>query len=162
MASIKLNLIANVDATAKGIDQAIASLPDLAGQIGRLITRNYIQQARKLAPIGEEGNSTDPPGEMAKSIRGIHVSSASPTRYSMRVGVYVNFARQRSLGGHIVPKKALYDLKFVKFGVIIKTQHVWQEPNPYLDEAKAITEAAAPAIASVPLAIWTTTLSGGR
>jgi hypothetical protein len=85
---------------------------------------------RGFAPIGTPGNTTAPPGTLKESIL-VQAPRGADGLYYGEVGPTTIYGRQRELGGHIYPKHAKA-LRFVKFGDVVYTRHVYQKPEPYM------------------------------
>lgn len=127
--------IAALGALGERIDGALRqSVSDIA----------HLIQASAMAhaPIGTVGNSTDPPGNLARSIL-VDGPTGAAGEYTAQVGPTVIYGRQRELGGHIYPTTAGV-LRFEKWGEIYYTHHVYQAPEPYMkpgfDEVEPLFE----------------------
>jgi hypothetical protein len=92
-------------------------------------------EGMKLAPVGVSGNSTNAPGDLARSID-VEGPRDVGGVYLARVGPTVVYGRQRELGGPIYPTAASI-LHFVKFGQDVFTMAVRQGPRPYMLPARA-------------------------
>ena len=138
--------IAGMDVVAKRMDTA-------ARQITELVALAMQDRMRILAPKGTLGNSTNPPGDLARSVDIEGPASPETGRWITRVGPTVIYARQREFGGHIRPK-VKGALAFTKFGVRyivgprvfthraedgftfwIRKEGVYQVPQPYVKPA---------------------------
>ena len=109
--------------------------------------KTYRDTAKTLAPVGEPGNSTNPPGQLRDSIRA-QVYGGSDGVFRFRVGPRTIYARQRELGGVILPVRA-FRLIFHIYGVRVRTERVFQygsffmkrtqetQTGPIFDRAKA-------------------------
>lgn len=89
-----------------------------------------------FAPAGTPGNTTNPPGDLKRSID-VQGPQGGDGLYAGRVGPTVIYGRQRELGGHIYPKFARW-LVFTKFGDTVYTKHVYQPPHPYMKPGRAL------------------------
>lgn len=93
----------------------------LAGRIDRA-TRDIASDALKLfqlagmkeAPVGTPGNTTNPPGDLSRSID-VDGPSGGSGVYTGQVGPTTIYGRQRELGGDIYPKNVLHGT-YTKFG----------------------------------------------
>lgn len=99
---------------------------------------NIVQMySRQEAPKGVEGNTTNPPGDLAASI-----VIDGPHTYGdivvAEVGPTVIYGRQRELGGDIYPTNKP-ELVFTKWGKVYHSLHVYQHPNPYMARALVIS-----------------------
>jgi hypothetical protein len=94
-----------------------------------------------FAPVGVDGNATDPPGTLAASIIPTPVTGGGGI-YTGEVGPTTVYGRQRELGGPITPVYA-EKLKFRIFGFRIETDYVYQRPQPYMKVARMTEDAAA-------------------
>lgn len=141
--------LASIDVISVAVDVATEhAVADAAALVQRA--------AQALAPIGVEGNATDPPGTLAASIRVDGPSAMEDHAYQAKVGPTTVYGRQRELGGSIFPQ-ASSALAFTKFGtrlvigpgvspaafgntVYLNRPGVTQEPRPYLKPAVEETE----------------------
>lgn len=130
-------------ATSKTIDVSltVAALMDMGRAFDdamRSITADALHEVQLMgalyAPAGSIGNTTNPPGDLKRSI-----SKEGPEGghgvYAGRVGPTIVYGRQRALGGPIIPKHGLW-LVFTKFGDTVYTHHVVQGPHPYMSPAR--------------------------
>ena len=85
---------------------------------------------RTFAPVGTPGNTTAPPGTLKASIL-VQGPRGADGLYTGEVGPTTVYGRQRELGGDIFPKRAKA-LRYVKFGDVVYTMHVYQHPEPYM------------------------------
>jgi hypothetical protein len=118
--------IAAFDVFADRMDQAMYLI---VGDSVSLIQAD----AMKNAPVGVEGNSTDPPGTLKASIRSTPVVGGNGV-YTSKVGPTTVYGRQRELGGLIEAITGPH-LVFCVFGIWIKKFQIYQEPHPYLKPA---------------------------
>lgn len=89
---------------------------------------------REFAPRGVPGNSTAPSGELGASFVTSGPSGGEGV-WTALVGPTTVYARQRELGGPILPKVAAH-LSFVIFGRRIYATRVFQVGSHYLQEAE--------------------------
>ncbi|MDE2096454.1 MAG: hypothetical protein KGL39_04350 [Patescibacteria group bacterium] len=102
--------------------------------------------ASATAPKGIPGNSTNPPGDLGRSMRISGPFGASGTTRG-KMGPTKVYSRQRELGGHIYAGRIARSvgskniggrrvgkplLVFTKYGTTYYTPHVYQGPNPYM------------------------------
>lgn len=100
----------------------------LSNRIAETVQKN----ARRQAPKGRVGNSTNPPGDLAASIiiDGPHYLNMN--KVLTQVGPTVKYGRLRELGGVLVPK----DYQFMHFFIDKREffmKRVEQKDNPYLE-----------------------------
>lgn len=123
--------------------EALALRCQVAGYLATtdalVVIRDY---ARDFAPVGVEGNTTNPPGTLKE-----HESITGPvgggTRWTGRVGPTVvsknaravNYGRQREFGGGILGRPPKF-LKFTKFGQWLNPTAVYQEGSHFLLRAR--------------------------
>lgn len=120
--------IAGIDALSERMDHAMHDITTDALKEVRLWAAFY-------APVGTPGNTTNPPGDLKRSFD-IEAPVGGHGLYVGRVGPTTIYARQRELGGHIYPKRAKY-LRFVKFGEVVYTRHVYQRGQFYTKRGRA-------------------------
>ena len=113
------------------IDRVNAATEGIVGDALHLIQL----AAMRNAPIGTPGNSTNPPGDLARSID-VDGPYGGDGLWAGEVGPTVIYGRQRELGGDIYPRTAKA-LHFWRFGEEVYTRHVYQAPEPYLAPAEA-------------------------
>jgi hypothetical protein len=124
------------------VKACVAGLERLSKDMNRTMFRitgkalDIVQTAgRSFAPIGTPGNTTAPPGTLKESILTQGPRGADGL-YTGEVGPTTIYGRQRELGGHIYPKRAKA-LRFVKFGDVVYTTHVYQKPEPFMKPGRA-------------------------
>ena len=132
--------IAGLDALDKRVQLATeAIVADVSHMFQAFSMRN--------APIGVPGNSTNAPGDLARSIEvdgphamgaGVYSADVGPTVVTANPGpggrVY-NYGRQREFGGEITPKVRTY-LVFKRFGTVYRRRSVYQAGAHYLGRAR--------------------------
>lgn len=122
-----LGTIEGLDALMKRMDEATRGVvEDAAGILKR--------GARSFAPVGIEGNATDPPGTLVASILATEPEGADGI-YHAEVGPWVVYGAQREFGGPIVAHNPSGLLTFTKFGVVYRKPRVFQVEEPYLRPA---------------------------
>lgn len=99
-------------------------------------------KAQGFAPIGTEGNATDPPGTLRDSIVPTPAVGSGGI-YTGDVGPTTIYGRQRELGGPIDPKRVGGWMIFEIFGERVRTDHVYQHPEPYMKPARDLEDAPA-------------------
>jgi hypothetical protein len=135
----------DVAATIAGLDR-LATLVDAA-------TRDIAEKgvgivkeiAARNAPRGVEGNSTNPSGDLARSILTSPVVGDHGI-YSASVGPHMIYSKQREFGGDIYGNMAFHWGKHPMgyWGTIqvlpdgrVFVKHVYQHPEPYMTPAEA-------------------------
>jgi hypothetical protein len=144
------------------VSATIAGLEVLGQRVDEAV-RQSVEDALHLfqaaggreAPIGVEGNSTNDPGDLARSFD-IEGPYGGDGTWAGRVGPTMIYARQRELGGPIVPEEdnSTNDpgdlraplLHFTVFGDEVFTPRVYQFPNPYTKRAYDLTLPALPEV----------------
>lgn len=91
-------------------------------------------KAMANAPVGVEGNSTNPPGDLSRSIE-VDGPHGGDGLWEGKVGPTIVYGRQRELGGPIFPVN-VRSLHFWTFGEEVFTRRVYQKPEPYLGPAE--------------------------
>ena len=120
----------DVARTLAGLDALLARM-DLGVKQSIADAAHLIQAAAmEKAPVGTPGNSTNAPGDLARSIE-VEGPTGGDGIYAAELGPTVIYGRQRELGGEIYPQIASA-LHFFRFGEEIYTRHVHQEPEPYM------------------------------
>ena len=100
-------------------------------------------KARGFAPIGVEGNATDPPGTLRESIVPTPAVGKGG-RYTGEVGPTTVYGRIRELGGVIdLENSTALALRFTVFGDLVFTPHVYQWPEPYMKPARDLEDVPA-------------------
>ncbi len=130
----------DVAATILGLDALGARVEKATEQIVKDTLHLLQLAAAAKAPKGVPGNSTNPSGDLARSID-VEGPRGGSGVYSGQVGPTVIYGRQRELGGPIYPQVASM-LAFVKFGELIITSRVYQAPEPYMKPAYEESRAA--------------------
>jgi len=133
------------------VSATIAGLEVLGQRVDEAV-RQSVEDALHLfqaagareAPIGVEGNSTNAPGDLARSFD-VEGPYGGDGIWSGRVGPTMIYSRQRELGGPIVPVRARV-LHFTVFGDEVFTPRVYQFPNPYTKRAYDLTLPALPEV----------------
>jgi len=115
--------MAGLDALLKRVDNGVAAAVADGLHLLQLV-------GAANAPVGTPGNSTNPPGDLARSIdvEGPHGADGV---YEGEVGPTTIYGRQRELGGDIYPKRARA-LHFFTFGHEVFTRHVYQVGAHYM------------------------------
>lgn len=126
--------MADVAATIAGLDALGARVDEAVFQIVADGLHLVQATAMGIAPVGTAGNTTNPPGDLARSID-VEGPAGGDGVYAGRVGPTVIYGRQRELGGDIYPQRAKA-LHFWKFGEEVYTRHVYQHPEPYMRPAE--------------------------
>ena len=123
----------------------IAALELVAGRVGdavRAATGDvaHLLQAKGMAeaPVGTPGNTTNMPGDLARSIDVEGPVGDGDGRWLARVGPTTVYGRQRELGGDIYPKVAAM-LRFEKFGDVVYSRGVHQVGDHYMLRAREST-----------------------
>ncbi len=118
-------------ATIAAMEKMKAAMDVEVRFISKNIAATIQKNARATTPMGREGNSTNPPGELAASIiiDGPHFLNRHTT--FTQVGPTTIYGRQRELGGPLVPKRAAY-MRFVIDTQVFYKTFVNQKDNPYL------------------------------
>jgi hypothetical protein len=129
--------IAGLDVLAKRVDNATRqSVAD--------VLERFQGAGRLLAPKGTIGNTTNAPGDLARSIL-VEGPFGADGAFEGQVGPTVIYGRQRELGGPIFVKRAK-QLRFVKFGTVYYRHAVFQKPEPYLKSAYDLEQPVIPGI----------------
>ena len=118
-------------ATIAAMEKMKAAMDVEVRFISKNIAATIQKNARATTPIGREGNSTNPPGELAASIiiDGPHFLNRHTT--FTQVGPTTIYGRQRELGGELVPKNWPY-MKFTIDTRVFRKVHIDQKDDPYL------------------------------
>jgi Bacteriophage HK97-gp10, putative tail-component len=136
----------DVAATMAGLD-ALAHRVSHATE--RIVERSaHVFQALAMAnaPVGDPENSTNAPGDLARSIQvdgpygggDSFVARVGPTVTTANPGPYgriMNYGRQREFGGEITPNGPKM-LVFEKFGSVYFASRVYQDGAFYLTRAR--------------------------
>jgi hypothetical protein len=153
----------------------LAALDKIAWAIDRACLRiardgAHIVQglAMAKAPVGVAGNTTNPPGDLRRSIRATG-PAVSPGAYTYRVAPWVDYGRQRELGGDLTPTTHEFmaflwgkeppdsGLPHLPDGRVL-VSHVFQEGSFYLTRARNEGE---PLVRALAVEILTTVVAGG-
>jgi len=119
----------DVARTLAGLDALLARM-DLGVKQSIADAAHLIQAAAmEKAPVGTPGNSTNAPGDLARSIE-VEGPTGGDGIYAAELGPTVIHGRQRELGGEIYGFEPL--LHFFRFGQEIYTSRVYQKPEPYM------------------------------
>lgn len=131
------------------VDATIAGLQELARRVDSATQRIVISSSEMFrakasiyAPMGQLGNTTNPPGDLARSINvegptgsgGQWSSLVGPTVTTINPGIggkVFNYGRLREFGGEITPNVRPF-LVFRKFGMVFKKESVYQEGSHFL------------------------------
>ncbi len=106
---------------------------------------HLIQDAsRSFAPVGVPGNSTNAPGDLARSII-VEGPNETSTGYEAFIGPTVIYGRQRALGGPLEPKTAPA-MVFTIWGITYVRTFVDQKAEPFMHPGR---DTAVPAIVSM-------------
>lgn len=139
--------MADVSATIAALDaltlRVHGATRDAVGDAAHL----FQAQSMRNAPVGQPGNSTNPGGDLARSIAvegpigsgGSYAALVGPTVTTAHPGIggrVYNYGRLREFGGEIHPNVATY-MVFKKFGVYAMKRSVFQEGALYLTRARA-------------------------
>jgi hypothetical protein len=146
--------LAGLDALAKRVEEATR-------QIVADVAHILQAQSMKNAPVGVTGNSTNAPGDLARSIDvegpfggdGVYTARVGPTvttAYPGPGGRVYNYGRQREFGGEIRPTTGGL-LVFSKFGSVYRTPSVFQRGSFYLTRARAMAGADIDAVIAIRL-----------
>jgi hypothetical protein len=123
----------DVSKTILGID-ALTVRMDLATEDIVADALRLFQLAGKAeAPVGTPGNTTNPPGDLARSIS-VSGPIGGDGVYSGKVGPTTIYGRQRELGGAIRPVYASF-LHFFRWGKEEFRFRVFQEGDHYMRRA---------------------------
>lgn len=126
----------DVSATQAAITRLASNANDTLFKIMERVAEDLRNQARKNAPAGQEGNSTNPSGDLKRGMT-IEGPFGSGSHYTARVGPIVksvkpgingrvlNYARQRELGG-VITSPAGGMMYFKIHGVKIARESVFQ------------------------------------
>lgn len=136
----------NVDATLQGIENLEKRVKVALYNFVEEAAKDVQQKAAAFSPEGTGGNSTNAPGDLARSIyiTGPVNVNANGTEYYAEIGPTVIYGRLRELGGEINAVMAFHWGKFPygRWGTIARlpdgrvlVQHITQKPEPYLHPA---------------------------
>jgi hypothetical protein len=150
----------DVSSTVAGLDALLDRVKKVVPDIVSELAGQVQGAARVFAPVGTPGASTNPPGDLAASIRvfgpvqtgpwswGAFVTPTVRSRYDFTT----NYGRIRELGGFIQAINQPY-LKFQVFGHWVQVPAVDQMAHPYMRPAREEVAARAYDIASDRVAV---------
>jgi hypothetical protein len=141
--------ILGMDALGARIHNATRTITDKGAHLIQAASRSY-------APIGTPGNSTNAPGDLARSII-VDGPFKTGTGYTASIGPTVIYGRQRALGGYLVPKVAPA-MAFSIYGQTFVRTLVYQKDQPFMHPGR---DTAVPAILSMAKAQVTIAIKGG-
>lgn len=137
----------DVDATIAGLRALAHRVTDATERITGRAAHAYQAQAMINAPVGEPDNTTNPPGDLRRSIvvdgphhvgDGAFFARVGPTVVTANPGpggtVY-NYGRQREFGGLLWAKASPF-LAFRTHGVFVQKLFVYQFGSHYLGRAR--------------------------
>lgn len=153
----------DVAGTLAGLDALVERVHDATRDIVSDVADLLQKRAIENAPVGVEGNTTNPPGDLKRSIEvdgphgadGAYTAEVGPTVVTAnpgRGGRIYNYGRQREFGGTIRPRISPR-LVFTSFGVTFAVPSVTQEGSHYLLRARTEAQPAIEASIEDHLAI---------
>lgn len=158
----------DVGATVAGLQALAIRVTNATEAIVGDVAHVFQAKAMELAPVGVPGNSTNAPGDLARSIE-VEGPTGFGTTFVARVGPTVitmypgpggrvfNYGRQREFGGTLVPRVSA-TLAFSSFGQWFFPTSVHQEGAHYLLRARI---AGIPAASAAIAARLTVAVEGG-
>lgn len=137
----------DIEATIAGLDALVIRVHDAMEQSVSDVAHMFQGFAMRNAPVGSPDNSTNAPGDLARSIAvegpfggdGTYYARVGPTvttRHAGPGGRVYNYGRQREFGGDITPNVA-GRLRFTKGGRVYFAHRVHQVGSHYLGRARA-------------------------
>ena len=120
-----------------GIEKLSENLDSTMHRITKRALETIQVAGASFAPVGTPGNTTNPPGDLKRSID-VEGPRGGDGLYGGEVGPTVIYGRQRELGGHLYAKRARY-MRFVKWGVVYYRKHVYQFPHPYMKPGRTVS-----------------------
>ncbi len=129
--------ILGMDALASRIHSATRRIVDQGAHLIQDASRSY-------APVGVPGNSTNAPGDLARSII-VEGPNEITNGYVAYIGPTVIYGRQRALGGALVPKTAPA-MVFTVFGTTFVRTFVNQIAHPFMHPGR---DTAVPSIVTM-------------
>lgn len=138
--------MSDVAGTLLGLDALVQRVTDAVPDIVSDASHLFQAQAMRNAPVGQSDNSTNAPGDLARSIDvegpvgadGYYAALVGPTVTTAHPGIggrVFNYGRQREFGGELRPNVATY-MVFRKNGTYAMKRHVYQAGALYLTRAR--------------------------
>ncbi len=158
----------SVAATIAGLDKVAGRLDRATKRIARDGAPIVEGLAKTKAPVGVPGNTTNQPGDLRRSIR-VTGPREYGGAYGYRVAPWIDYGRQRELGGDIYPRSHPYlaflwgkeppdsGLPHLPDGRVL-VSHVYQEGAFYLTRA---ADEARPLIWQLAVEYVTIAVRGG-